>query len=90
MAAPVAPACPGPRADVPQPDFAGPVAAGDGAIRGHGKASHLIAVAGHARDLLAIVHGFFKHVFVLDHPATLVLASRPRGATEEELKTIVT
>ncbi len=43
-------------APVPQPDFAGPVAAGDGAIRRDGKASHLAAMAGHVRDLLAIGH----------------------------------
>ena len=45
-----------PVACVPQPDFAGEIAAGDGAIRGHGKAIDLIAMAGHVRDLLAIGH----------------------------------
>ena len=57
---------------VPQPDFAGPIAAGDGAIRGHGKALHLIAMAGHVRDLLAIGHA--------PEPQIMIVGARHRAA----------
>ena len=56
----------------PTAGFAGPIAAGDGAIRGHGKALHLIAMAGHARDLLAIGHA--------PEPQIMVVRARHRAA----------